>query len=117
MRRWLLIALAAVAAAGVTAAPAVARCHTNSCKRRIVRPYNAKLLRMAYCESGRNGHIRWHINTGSGYYGGLQFGLPAWREVGGRGLPSNNTPLEQKFRAVLLIRRHGYAPWPVCGYR
>jgi len=79
----------------------------------IVRPYNAKLERMAYCES----RGRWYIATGNGYYGGLQFDMPTWRSVGGRGMPHQNSKLEQKFRAVLLIRRAGYAPWPVCGYR
>jgi len=77
----------------------------------IVRPYNAKLERMAWCES----RGRWHIATGNGYYGGLQFDARTWRGVGGRGLPHWHSPLEQKFRAVLLIRRRGFSPWPVCG--
>lgn len=79
----------------------------------VVRPYNAKLERMAYCESTG----RWHIATGNGYYGGLQFDMPTWRSVGGRGMPHWASKLEQKFRAVLLIRRAGYSPWPVCGFR
>jgi hypothetical protein len=79
----------------------------------VVRPLNAKLERMADCESGG----RWHINTGNGFYGGLQFDLPTWRGVGGRGMPHWASELEQKFRAVLLIRRRGFAPWPVCGLR
>ena len=41
----------------------------------FVRPYSAKLDRMAQCESGG----RWHINTGNNYFGGLQFSLPTWR--------------------------------------
>src|SRR3712207_7578293 len=36
-------------------------------------------------ESGGN----WSINTGNGYYGGLQFNLGTWRAYGGTGLPSN----------------------------
>jgi hypothetical protein len=28
-------------------------------------------------------HGDWHINTGNGYFGGLQFDLPTWREFGG----------------------------------
>ena len=83
------------------------------CKmRRAVRPYNRKLNRMANCESGG----RWHIATGNGFYGGLQFVPSTWWSVGGRGLPHHATELEQKYRAVLLIRQQGYAPWPVCGY-
>lgn len=77
----------------------------------VVRPYNAKLERMAWCESRQ----RWHLNTGNGFYGGLQFVPSTWRSVGGRGMPHWASELEQKFRAVLLIRRAGYGPWPVCG--
>jgi resuscitation-promoting factor RpfA len=78
---------------------------------KAVRPYNAKLNRMAWCESTG----RWYINTGNGYYGGLQFDLSTWRSVGGRGYPHQNSVLEQKYRAVRLIRLRGYSPWPVCG--
>src|SRR4028118_277179 len=35
--------------------------------------------RLAECESGG----RWHINTGNGYYGGLQFSASTWRGYGG----------------------------------
>ena len=76
-----------------------------------VRPYNAKLNRMAWCESRQ----RWHIATGNGYYGGLQFDYRTWHSVGGRGYPHWHNALEQKYRAVLLIRRRGFSPWPVCG--
>ncbi len=41
--------------------------------------------RLAQCESGGN----WAINTGNGYYGGLQFSLGTWQAYGGSGLPSN----------------------------
>jgi uncharacterized protein YabE (DUF348 family) len=37
--------------------------------------------RLAQCESGGN----WAINTGNGYYGGLQFSLGTWRSYGGPG--------------------------------
>src|SRR3712207_9572032 len=36
--------------------------------------------RVAKCESGN----RWHINTGNGYYGGLQFSSSTWKGFGGR---------------------------------
>jgi hypothetical protein len=81
-------------------------------RRRVVRPYRAKLNRMAWCESSG----RWWLSTGNGYYGGLQFTLRTWRSVGGWGYPHRNTKLEQMYRAVRLIRRAGYSPWPVCGY-
>ena len=38
---------------------------------------------LAQCESGGN----WAINTGNGYYGGLQFNLGTWQAYGGTGLP------------------------------
>jgi hypothetical protein len=78
----------------------------------IVRPYKAKLTRMAWCESTG----RWQISTGNGYYGGLQFDLQTWQSVGGAGYPHWHSRLEQMYRAVLLIHRRGYQPWPVCGY-
>lgn len=78
----------------------------------VVKPYNAKLNRMAYCESTD----RWFIDTGNGFYGGLQFNLQTWHSVGGSGYPNENSELEQKYRAVILIKRRGYQPWPVCGY-
>ena len=82
---------------------------------KVVQPYNNKLERMAYCETKYNGRARWFLNSGNGYYGGLQFYLSTWKSVRGRGYPHRNTKLEQKFRAVLLIRKRGYSPWPHCG--
>ena len=41
--------------------------------------------RLANCESGG----RWHLNTGNGYYGGLQFSGPTWRAYGGRKFARN----------------------------
>lgn len=79
---------------------------------KVVQPYNDKLERIASCEA----HSNWYTNTGNGYYGGLQFDLSTWRSVGGQGYPHQNSKLEQKYRAVLLIRQRGYRPWPVCGY-
>jgi hypothetical protein len=78
----------------------------------VVKPYNVKLNRMARCESGG----RWFIATGNGFYGGLQFVPSTWWSVGGKGMPHRNSILEQKYRAVLLIKRAGYGPWPICGF-
>jgi hypothetical protein len=39
---------------------------------------------VASCESGGN----WHIATGNGYYGGLQFTMSTWHANGGRGSPT-----------------------------
>lgn len=65
---------------------------------------------LAACESGG----RWNINTGNGYYGGLQFSLSTWRAVGGSGLPSDNTREEQIARAEILLARSGWGQWPAC---
>lgn len=112
--------VAAFVVLGATApSPANAGCHTRSChtrvavkhKQRTVAPYRSRLLSIAYCESGG----RWHINTGNGFYGGLQFTLRSWWAVGGRGFPHRASPLEQMYRAVRLARVQGWGAWPVCG--
>lgn len=68
---------------------------------------------LARCESGGN----WAINTGNGYYGGLQFSLSTWRAVGGTGLPSENSREEQIARAEILVARSGFGQWPACARR
>ena len=66
--------------------------------------------RIAQCESGGN----WHINTGNGYYGGLQFTVGSWRGVGGSGLPSDASREEQIVRGQILQARQGWGAWPAC---
>ena len=66
--------------------------------------------RLAQCESGGN----WAINTGNGYYGGLQFSLGSWQGVGGSGYPHQNTKWEQIHRAEILQARQGWGAWPAC---
>lgn len=66
--------------------------------------------RLAACEAGGN----WHINTGNGYYGGLQFSLSSWRAVGGSGLPSDASREEQIMRGKMLQARQGWGAWPSC---
>jgi hypothetical protein len=88
------------------------QCRYTRMRRRVVRPYRWKLNRMAYCESTG----RWWLNSGNGFYGGLQFTLSTWHSVGGWGYPHVNTKLEQMYRGVRLIKREGFSPWPVCGY-
>ena len=67
--------------------------------------------RLAQCESGGN----WHINTGNGYYGGLQFNLGTWQSYGGTGLPSQHSR-EEQIRIAIKLRdaSGGYGPWPGC---
>jgi hypothetical protein len=74
-------------------------------------PGAAYLAGLRACESGGN----YATNTGNGYYGAYQFDLGTWESVGGSGLPSNASPAEQDYRAALLWRQAGSAPWPVCG--
>jgi LysM repeat protein len=66
--------------------------------------------RLAACEAGGN----WAINTGNGYYGGLQFSLSSWRGVGGAGLPSEASRAEQIARGQMLQARQGWGAWPAC---
>ena len=65
---------------------------------------------LAQCEAGGN----WAINTGNGYYGGLQFSLSSWQAVGGSGLPSNATREEQIMRGEMLKARQGWGAWTAC---
>jgi LysM repeat protein len=66
--------------------------------------------RLAECES--NGD--WSINTGNGYYGGLQFALSSWEWVGGQGYPHEASKDEQIARAEILLERQGWDAWPAC---
>jgi uncharacterized protein YabE (DUF348 family) len=68
---------------------------------------------LAKCESGGN----WSINTGNGYYGGLQFSASSWRGAGGgkyAALPHQATPAEQVATAEVLRRSGGWGHWPAC---
>ena len=70
--------------------------------------------RLAGCESGGN----WHINTGNGYYGGLQFSLGTWHSYGGTGLPSQHSRETQIAIATKLRNASGgYGAWPACAAR
>lgn len=66
--------------------------------------------RLAQCESSGN----WSINTGNGYYGGLQFTLSSWRAVGGSGYPHHASKAEQIKRAEKLQALQGWGAWPAC---
>ena len=75
-----------------------------------VNPRLATWERIAKCESGG----RWNINTGNGYYGGLQFNLRTWRAYGGKGYPHQNTKAEQIRIAELTLAKQGWGAWPAC---
>ena len=65
---------------------------------------------LAQCESGGN----WAINTGNGYYGGLQFSLPTWEANGGVGNPADASREEQIRIAENVLATQGWGAWPSC---
>ncbi|WP_181782562.1 resuscitation-promoting factor, partial [Pseudonocardia pini] len=70
--------------------------------------------RLAKCEAGGN----WAINTGNGYYGGVQFDASTWRAYGGNQyapLPHQASREEQIATAEKVVAdRGGYGAWPAC---
>ncbi|MCW1960361.1 MAG: transglycosylase family protein [Mycobacterium sp.] len=66
---------------------------------------------IAKCESGGN----WAINTGNGYYGGLQFSQATWKANGGTGMPHQASREEQIRVAENVLRSQGIGAWPSCG--
>lgn len=73
--------------------------------------------RLAQCESGGN----WAINTGNGYYGGLQFDKATWSSHGGnRYAPyPHQATREEQIAVAQRVRnaRGGYSAWPSCSAR
>ncbi|WP_409184964.1 transglycosylase family protein [Amycolatopsis sp. VS8301801F10] len=72
--------------------------------------------RIAQCESGGN----WSINTGNGYYGGLQFDRQTWNAYGGGQYAptADKATREQQIAIAERVRdaRGGYSAWG-CGYK
>jgi LysM repeat protein len=72
--------------------------------------------RLAGCESGGN----WHIDTGNGYYGGLQFADGTWDGNGGDKYASRAdlaSRAEQIVVAAKVLDSSGWSPWPACSSR
>ncbi|MGW3648349.1 LysM peptidoglycan-binding domain-containing protein [Streptomyces sp. NPDC000878] len=72
--------------------------------------------RIAQCESGGN----WHINTGNGYYGGLQFSASTWRAYGGTAYAATAdgaTRSQQISVATKVQGAQGWGAWPTCSAR
>ena|GEM_PF-5930583 len=65
---------------------------------------------LAMCESSGN----WSINTGNGFYGGLQFTLQTWQGFGGNGMPNNASRDEQIRIAERVLAVQGWKAWPAC---
>ncbi|MFI5792870.1 transglycosylase family protein [Streptomyces sp. NPDC051677] len=72
--------------------------------------------RIAQCESGGN----WHINTGNGYYGGLQFSASTWAAYGGTAYASTADKAgkaQQISVAAKVQKAQGWGAWPTCSAR
>lgn len=72
--------------------------------------------RLAQCEAGGN----WAINTGNGFYGGLQFTPGTWRAYGGTEyapLPHQATREQQIAIAEKTLAGQGWGAWPACSAR
>ena len=69
--------------------------------------------RIAACESGGN----WSINTGNGYYGGLQFSAGTWLAYGG-GAYASTANLASRDEQIAIAEKvqaaQGWGAWPVC---
>ncbi len=70
--------------------------------------------KVAACESTNN----WKINTGNGYYGGLQFSKSTWDSNGGQQYAEypHQATREQQIAIATKLRdaAGGYGPWPNC---
>ena len=72
--------------------------------------------KVAQCESGGN----WKINTGNGFYGGVQFAAGTWKAYGGKTYASQ-AHLATKAEQIAIARRvlagQGPGAWPTCSRR
>lgn len=111
----------------VTSVPTPTRSHkpTNTISRSSTRPVTRVTRtprvsksgmwdKVAQCESTGN----WHINTGNGYYGGVQTSLSTWNAYGGQQFaarPDLATKEQQIIIANRILAGQGIGAWPVCG--
>ncbi|MGP4018947.1 transglycosylase family protein [Saccharopolyspora sp. 5N708] len=68
---------------------------------------------VAKCESSGN----WKINTGNGYYGGLQFSQSTWSSFGGTNYASNAAQASREQQIAVaerVLQEQGPGAWPVC---
>jgi len=76
-------------------------------------PHYDQWVALARCESGGD----WQINTGNGYYGGLQFSLTSWKGAGGQqyaAYPHMASAAQQMVTAERLLDMQGWGAWPTC---
>lgn len=101
------VAVVSAASVGVAlAAPGSAEAHT----------VHGIWDELAECESGGN----WSINTGNGYYGGLQFSSSTWKAYGG-GTYASRADLAPREAQIIIAKKtlegQGPGAWPTCSKR
>lgn len=73
--------------------------------------------RLATCESTNN----WAINTGNGFYGGIQFDQTTWEQYGGTQYAprADLASREEQIAIATKVRdaRGGYRSWPACAQK
>ncbi|WP_316524076.1 transglycosylase family protein [Kitasatospora brasiliensis] len=106
------VRMAVVAGAAVAALPVAGLVTATSASAASVATWDA----VAQCESGGN----WSINTGNGFYGGLQFTSSTWAAFGGTAYaPQANqaTKAQQIAVAEKVLASQGPGAWPVCSVK
>ena len=107
--------VAAVVKVGTKSRPATATRSAGNTSGAGINLANAAMWdRIAQCESGGN----WHINTGNGYYGGLQFATASWLANGGGDFASR-ADLASRAEQITVANRYyakaGLGPWGCAG--
>jgi resuscitation-promoting factor RpfB len=97
------------------AEPKVVRVGTKVAPNPTVPPDGLNWDALAQCESGGN----WHINTGNGFYGGVQFDYTTWLGAGG-GQYAERADLATREQQIAIASKvyadRGSSPWPACGH-
>ena len=104
--------IAGVAVAGATAAVGTVATATSASAATTSNVWDA----VAACESGGN----WSINTGNGFYGGLQFTHQTWQGFGGGQYAYDAhqaTKAQQIEIAQKVLQVQGPGAWPVCSVK
>ncbi|MBV6703132.1 LysM peptidoglycan-binding domain-containing protein [Kitasatospora aureofaciens] len=106
------VRMAVVAGAAVAALPVAGLVTATSASAAPVSTWDA----VAQCESGGN----WAINTGNGFYGGLQFTSSTWAAYGGTAYAAQAnqaTKGQQIAVAEKVLASQGAGAWPVCSVK
>ncbi|MFJ8436202.1 transglycosylase family protein [Kitasatospora sp. NPDC094019] len=106
------VRMAVVAGAAVAALPVAGLVTATSASAASVSTWDA----VAQCEAGGN----WAINTGNGFYGGLQFTSSTWAAFGGTAYASQAnlaTKAQQIAVAEKVLASQGPGAWPVCSVK